>query len=119
MTSLLRVPKPRASYPSKPKLSDSEMTGALRVGPLLKWFFPFAVLGEVRTAQPNRMPYGLAHWYFDAEGNSQRTVQTFYSEEDARWAVSWLYRTHEDDCQCAAIFYWTPATVNCGPETGR
>jgi len=104
------------TYPAKPKLSPSEELSVLRSGAPLRWFFPFAVLGEVRTARPNRMPYGLAHWYIDAEGNPRRAVQTFYSEEDARWALDWLYISHPADCRCVAVFYWTPGTVNYDGE---
>jgi len=117
MTRRIRVPKARTGYPSKPKLSDTDMTNALRFGPRFEWLSPFAVLGEVRTSQPNRMPYGFVHAYFDAEGNLKTDVKTFYSEEGARWAAAHLYRFHEDDrCRCIAVFYWTPKTVNYGPE---
>ncbi|WP_407358029.1 hypothetical protein LTA6_002621 [Microbacterium sp. LTA6] len=103
-------------YPSRPRLSRSEELDVLRVGPLLQWFFPFAVLGEVRTDRPNSMPYGLVHVYFDAEGKPQRTLRTFLSEEGARWAAEHLYRRHQRSCRCIAVWYWTPAMVNYGPE---
>ena len=88
----------------------------LDVGPDFELFRGFAVLGEVRTNQPNRMPYGVVHWYFDAAGKPQRTVQTFRSVEAARWAMERLYRTHRHDCRCGAVFYWTPAMINYGIE---
>lgn len=107
-----------AEYPSKPKLSPSEELTVLRSGAPLPWFFPFAVLGEVHTAQPNRMPYGLVHAYIDGAGDRKTDVRTFYSEEDARWAAEHLYRRHQRGCRCLVVFYWTPATVNYEPEAG-
>jgi hypothetical protein len=106
----------RADYPSKKYLSRSEAMGVLHSGPNLEWLSPFAILGEVRTDQPNRMPYGLVHWYYDAEGNPKTDVQTFYSVQGARWAAEWLYGSHQEGCRCVAVFYWTPETVNYGIE---
>lgn len=107
---------PRVGYPSKPRLSESEKMNVLRSGAPLEWFSPFAVLGEVVTSQPNRMPYGLVHWYFDAEGKPQTDVRTFHTESVARWAADWLYQRHQDGCRCIAVFYWTPDTVNHSVE---
>ncbi|KXU20101.1 hypothetical protein [Clavibacter nebraskensis] len=92
------------------------MRSVLSVGPDIKWFFPFVVLGEVRTSRPNSMPYGFAHWYLDAEGKLCNDTRTFYSAQGVRWAAEHLYRTHEGDCRCIAVFYWEPATVNYGVE---
>ena len=105
-----------AEYPSRPRLSPSEQLSVLRNGPALEWFSPFAVLGEVRTARPNSIPYGLVHLYYDADGTLLTDVQTFRSEEDARWAAEHLYRVHQAGCRCELVFYWTPKTVNYGPE---
>jgi hypothetical protein len=103
-------------YPSRPKLSDSDMYEVLRRGAPLRWFEPFAVLGEVRTERPGAMPFGLAHVYYDAKGNRKTDVRTFHTEEDARWALEILYRRHRKSCRCLCIFYWTPAMVNYGIE---
>lgn len=103
------------TYPAR-QLSEPDAMRLMDGGPDLALFVPWAVLGELRTDRPNLMPYGVAHWYFDADGDPRRTVQTFLSEEDARWAMECLYRTHEEGCRCAAIFYWTPAMVNYGAE---
>lgn len=103
-------------YPAKPNLSPSEELAVLRSGPLFEWFASFAVLGEVRTHRPNSMPYGVAHWYFDAEGNQKADVRTCHSQEDARWAMEILFRRHQESCRCVAIWYWTPAMVNYGSE---
>jgi hypothetical protein len=103
-------------YPAKLELSRSEAMAELSSGPAFDWFRGFAVLGEVRTAQPNRMPYGVVHWYFDAAGTPRQTVRTFRNVEAARWALMDLFRTHQEGCRCAAVFYWTPKTVNYGPE---
>lgn len=103
-------------YPSHPKLSDTDMFNVLRDGAPLDWFAPFAVLGEVRTSQPEHMRYGLVHAYYDADWNRQTDVKTFSSEEDARWQMEVLYRRHRKSCRCICVFYWTPAMVNYGPE---
>lgn len=103
------------TYPAGP-ITERAAMRLLDVGPDFALFTGFAALGEVRTDQPNRMPYGVVHWYFDAAGKPQRSVQTFLSVEDARWAMERLYRTHQEGCRCAAVFYWTPKTVNYGSE---
>lgn len=108
-----------ADYPSKRGLSRAEAMRVLRSGPNLEWFFPWAVLGEVHTDQPNRMPYGVAHWYYDAAGSPQHTVHTFQGEEDARWALAHLYRNYQEGCRCVAVFYWTPTMVNYSLEAKK
>ena len=106
-------------YPSKKRLSQSDAMTVLDIGANWAWFLPWAVLGEVRTDRPSRMPYGVAHWYYDATGNPRQTVRTFQREEDARGVLEYLYRTHQEGCRCVAVFYWTPMTVNYSPEAAE
>jgi hypothetical protein len=103
------------TYPTGP-ITKREAMRLLEVGPDFELFRGFASLGEVRADNPNLIRFGVVHWYFDADGNPRRTVQTFLNVESARWALEHLYRTHPDDCRCVAIFYFTPAMVNYGAE---
>lgn len=112
MSRRLRVPKPHPGYPAKPKLSDTDMTNALRFGPVPKWFEPFAARrGYAAPSAPFR--FALVHMHGSPVWGDMRM---FWDEEKMRWAMEDAYRWHHNnDCPgCQGLFYLTPV-----PEVTR
>ncbi|MFT3799459.1 hypothetical protein [Microbacterium sp.] len=100
-----RIP---VNYPAKRSLSESEAVAALKHGPDIAWFRPWAKEGVILAGDEVR--YALVHVFLPDDADTlQYDVRTFHDEEGLRWAMEALYSEHPR-CggECVGLFYVVP-----------
>lgn len=107
-----------ADYPSKRSLTETEANNALKNGPELKWFEPWAERA-VNISDITPHPYGYTHVYNTAHGGFNYDFASFGNKEDLALGLEDLWRRHTGrgfttdptfpKCRdCQGIIYFAP-----------
>jgi len=109
-----RIP---VNYPGKKSLRETEAVGALKRGPELHWFHPWAKRG-VNMSDAHPQGYGYFHIY-SANGAFNYDFAAWPTEEGLRYGLETLWQHHTgegipDDptyprCErCESVMYFVP-----------
>ena len=110
-----RIP---VQYPSKRSLSESEAANALKRGPELHWFHPWAKRG-VNLSSTHPQTYGYFHTYRREDGSFNHDFAAWPTEEGLRYGLEALWEHHTGEgitedptyprCdKCESVMYFVP-----------